>query len=205
MRRRVLIGIGLLLVLAVGIVLLLQALAPPTTDVTLRDCVRADAENCLRLPSITGENLDGETVRLPDELSTDYALIVMPFDREQQEAAVEWLPLFQELSADYGDMAYYSLAPLVVNVPFRSLVTGGLNLAVREPAVRSAVVIAFVAEADQQQILQALAAEDAGTIQVLLIDRMGQVLWRGVGSYDAALAVELREALAARLSEHAIP
>lgn len=205
MRRRVLIGIGLLLVLIVGIILLLQALAPPTTDVTPRDCVRADAENCLRLPSITGANLDGETVRLPDELRTDYALIVMPFDREQQETAVEWLPLFQELSAVYGDIAYYNLAPLVVDAPFRPLVTGGLNLAVREPAVRSAVVIAFVSEADQQQIVQALAAEDAETMQVLLVDGRGQVLWRSAGSYDEAAAEALREALATRLSGHSNP
>ena len=85
---------------------------------------------------------------------------------------------------------------LVVDAPFRPLVIGGLNVAVADPAVRHAVIVAFVEETDQQAALTALNRPDRDALLALLVTQSGEVLWQHVGAYEAAAADELREVLA---------
>ncbi|MCB9460249.1 MAG: hypothetical protein H6670_11420 [Anaerolineaceae bacterium] len=189
----ILVTIVLLSVIA-GAVLLI--IAPPTTEITVRSCVTDADDQCLTLPRITGDNLDGETITLPDDITSEYALLVMPFSREEQTQAINWLPIYQEWADNRDDLSYYSLAVLVVDAPFRPLVIGGLNVAVADPAVRHAVIVAFVEETDQQAALTALNRPDRDALLALLVTQSGEVLWQHVGAYEAAAADELREVLA---------
>lgn len=184
----------ILIMLVAGAVWLLTA--PPTTDITVRECVTGADDACLTLPRVMGDNLDGETITLPDDISSDYALLVIPFDREQQTQAANWLPVYQEIVAEYDNLSYYSVAILVVEAPFRPLVVGGLNVAIADPEVRPAVIVAFVEEADQQDALIALNHADEPSLLALLVNQQGEVLWQHTGVYEPSAADELRTVMA---------
>lgn len=190
--------LAIVIVLLIGIVAVAALLlnnSPDTSDVTVRDCITGSDDSCLALPQITGENLEGDEITLPDAISSDYALVVMPFSREQQEAAQGWLPIFENMAQADERLSYYNLAVLVVEAPFRPLVTGGLNLGVRDPDVRQAVIVAFVEEEAQQQTIAALNVTNTDEMLVLLVDSDGQVVWQGAGAHDDALETALRAAI----------
>lgn len=60
-------------------------------------CLTDDNGNCLIMPGVNGLDINLREVIFPDQFESDYHLLVMPFDREQQVLAVTWLPLFQEI------------------------------------------------------------------------------------------------------------
>ncbi|MAU09818.1 MAG: hypothetical protein CL607_08365 [Anaerolineaceae bacterium] len=179
-----------LIVFTAGVAWLM--IAPPTTDITVRECVTGADDACLTLPRVMGDNLNGETITLPDDISSEYALLVVPFDREQQTQAANWLPVYQDIVAEHDNLSYYSVAILVVEAPFRPLVVGGLNVAIVDPEVRQAVMIAFVEESDQQDALTALNHADEPSLLALLVNQQGEVLWQHAGVYEPSAADELR-------------
>lgn len=180
----------ILIILVAGVAWLM--IAPPTTDITVRECVTGADDACLNLPRVMGDNLNGETITLPDDISSEYALLVVPFDREQQTQAVNWLPVYQEIVAENDNLSYYSVAILVVEAPFRPLVVGGLNVAIADPEVRQAVMIAFVEETDQQDALTALNHADEPSLLALMVNQQGEVLWQHAGVYEPSAAEDLR-------------
>ncbi|QPC82855.1 hypothetical protein G4Y79_00325 [Phototrophicus methaneseepsis] len=197
MKRSLFVVLFILLVIIAVAVIWAMLAAPDTTNVAIRGCLTGADDACLALPQIEGDNLDGDAIRLPDDIATEYALIVMPFSREQQEEAQAWLPTFQEIAQDDPRLSYYSFAVLVVEQAFRPLVVGGLNLGVRDPEIRPSVIVAFVEEDSQARVLAALNTPTRDEMLVLLVDQSGQVLWRETGPYDEALAASLRAALPA--------
>lgn len=184
----------ILIIFVAGVVWLM--IAPRTTDITVRDCVTGADNDCLTLPRVIGDNLDGETITLPDDISSEYALLVVPFDREQQTQAANWLPVYQDIVAEHDNLSYYSVAILVVESPFRPLVVGGMSVAIANPAVRQAVMIAFVEDSDQQDALAALNHTDESALLALLINQQGEVLWQHAGVYEPSAAEDLRATIA---------
>ena len=44
-------------------------------------CLSDADNNCLVMPSVSGINIDNQTVTFPDSFTQDYYLVVMPFDK----------------------------------------------------------------------------------------------------------------------------
>jgi type II secretory pathway component PulM len=180
---------------------LIPALAPDTSAVTLT-CLEDEEGDCLRLPQVTGINLDGAEFAFPDDFSTPYTLVVMPFDQEQQEAALAWVPLFRELADDEADLAYFNLAALPDLAPaVRLLVQTGMSLAVDDEAVRDVTTISYLQ--DQATFISALNVADTEAMQVFLFNAEGDVLWQERGAYDEDLAEDLRQAVSDALASEA--
>ncbi len=196
--RRYRLGIGILgLLIGVGIIALVR-FAPATTTVTVAACVQF-AEACLQLPTITGTSLAGETRTFPAAFSAGLNLVVMPFDRDQQVGALAYVPLFQALAAEYADVAYYSLAALPdLSPPIRLLVSGGMQAAVSDPAMRAVTILVYLE--DQAAFMQALAVPDDSQIQIFIFNSAGEVLFQTVGDDAAVVAAALREKMAALAS-----
>lgn len=197
-KRRFFYFVGVLvLVLLLGI-LIINQFAPATTQVNIMDCVRRD-DACLQLPMVTGTNLSGESLTFPTVFAGDLNLVVMPFDREQQMRAIEFVPLFQELAAQSDSVAYYSIAALPdLSAPIRLLVSGGMQAAVNDPAIRAVTALLYLE--NQAAFIEALAVPDVSTIQVFIFNQAGEVLWQTSGDYDESLAADLREKLAVLLN-----
>jgi hypothetical protein len=198
--RRIAIVISAIILIILVAMLALQ-LAPETSSFFIGENVQqiaclSDADgNCLVMPSVSGVNIDNQSLAFPDAFTRDYYLIVMPFDDGQQNLAQTWLPLFQELTAEFESVHYFSIAPLPnLNPAIRLMVIGGISISVREPEIRSQIAILFLEE--QQAFLDALAIDSIETMQILIIDREGLVFYRDTGEYQAEKGDRLREILA---------
>ena len=189
--RRIGISLLVIAICAVGLALMWSA---PATSTVQTACLTRETQ-CLQLPTITGSNLAGQTQTFPAAFKQPYQLVVMPFNRDQQTQVLDFVPLFQELSASRPDLGYYSLAALPdLSAPIRLLVTGGMNAAVTDSAVREAAYIFYLE--DQPAFLQALDLPDTESIRVYIFDQTGNVLWQTSGSYTPELAESIRAAIA---------
>lgn len=193
MRRRWLMGGGVALVALLVLIVALVLNAPGASRVALGT---PEAERVV-FPAVEADNLNGETLRFPAAFASHaHNLVVMPFDREQQERALSWLEPFQAEAEARPDVNYYSIAALPDQAPaVRGLIVGGLNVGVRDPAVRARTLVLFLEE--QAAWLDALEIDDGSRLAVLLVDEAGVIHWRTAGPYDASRAEALRAALAA--------
>jgi len=188
--RRLWVSMIVLAVCITGLVLIWSA---PITSSVQTTCLTREAQ-CLQLPTISGSNLAGQTQTFPAAFAQPYQLVVMPFDREQQTRVLDFVPLFQELSASRPDLGYYSLAALPdLSVPIRLLVTGGMNAVVSDPAVREAAYIFYLE--NRPAFLQALNLTDTESIRVYLFDQAGNVLWQASGDFTPEMAEAIRAAI----------
>ena len=193
----IIIGLGVLLVgaLVVGISLLN---APNSTSVVIEQspCQQSAEGECLRLPTISGANLDAQTAEFPRQLTGRLNLVVMPFDRDQQIAALDWLPILQDLALTDPTMTVYSLAALDATriAPlFRTVIAQTMSAAVSEPALRANTYLFFVEE--QARFIEALGIPHIEQMQVLVLNPAGEVLFAQAGAYSPEAETRLRDAV----------
>ena len=77
--------------------------------------------------------------------------------------------------------------------PARSVIDGGMATAIHDQKTRRRTLTVY---ADIRRVTVPLSICDRNTIWLFLVDRTGQVRWRGSGGYDAAAAAALTAALA---------
>lgn len=190
-----------IIILIIMIAIFALQFAPETSSFIIAEdiqqiaCLSDIDNNCLVMPSVSGVNIDNQSIAFPDNFTQDYYLVVMPFDDEQQNLARTWLPLFQELSAEFEGVHYFSIAALPdLNPAIRLLVIGGISVGVREPEIRSQVVVLFLE--DQQAFLDTLAIDSIEALQIFIIDHDGLLLYRDSGEYEDEKGKILRETLA---------
>ena len=195
-RRRWLLFAAIVIVLVLaGAFFLLEVNAPSTSPNTIPDSPPEAASAQTSLPQVTGETINGETITLPDDFTGRYNLVAMSFTREQQQDAAGWLPFFQELSADYDDLAYYSVAALPdLSVLGRTGVMVGLGAGVREEEVRDASVVLFLE--DQQRFLNAITLQSNDDLAIFIMTQAGGIRLTTFGTYAPATADDVRAALA---------
>ena len=205
MQRRTIIAgaivAGVLLIAGIAVVVapdLTDVEAPTTPEATVAtagqpDCLTDDAGACLRLPTVTGVDLDNDTISLPSAFATEYVLVIMPFDRDQQVLAADWLPTFQELAAAFDNLSYVSIAALPdLNAFGRTGVIVGMSAGVRDQTVRDATAILFLE--DQQAFLDALAVDSTEQMQAFIMGQDGTLYWRTTGTYTPSQGDDLRDA-----------
>jgi hypothetical protein len=189
--RRIWISLLMIAICAVGLALIWFT---PATSPVNSLCISSQSDCSNQLPTITGSNLAGQTQTFPAAFTQPYQLVVMPFNRDQQTRVLDFVPLFQELSASRPDLGYYSLAALPdLSAPIRLLVTGGMNAVMSDPAVREAAYIFYLE--DQPAFLQALDLPDTDAIRVYLFDQAGHVLWQSSGDFSPELVDAIRKAI----------
>lgn len=193
-RRRTL----LFALLAIGVVALVAFVvinslnAPAASGVEVAACIQADGGTCIRFPSVTGTNLVGETLNLPDDFAA-LTLVLMPFDEAQTTRMAAWLPLAQELAAQHPTFAYYNVPTLKEVEPLvRLAITGGMVLAVPRD-VHPVTVMLFLE--DKELFLEALNVPDIDEPQAFLLNDSGEVIWRVRGDYSDEAAASLRAAV----------
>jgi hypothetical protein len=167
---------------------------PATSSVGVSTCLEAADGACYALPRIAGQDMADTPVTLPDDLLAPATVIVLAFDDGQQLATLNWLPVLQTLTEEDPQVGYLSLAPLPdLAAPIRVLVTLPMKAAATTPAVRAATIVSFLD--DQAAFLAALGIAGTDDAALLVVNRVGQVLWRGDGAYTPAAEAALRGAL----------
>lgn len=186
-RRNILLLLALIIVLA--LIATVLVLNPQSSSINLADdtgdtlsCLTDDNGNCLVMPGVSGLDINLQEVIFPEQFETDYHLVVMPFDREQQVLAVTWLPLFQELVDDNDSLQLWSIAALPeLNAGIRLMVLGGISAAITDATIRPQITALFLEE--QDLFLETLAIEDSEQIQIFILGKDGVVYYRESGEY----------------------
>jgi hypothetical protein len=199
-KRALIIGGLLAIFVVIAGVIVFTVNAPKTSTVVLEDCISAEqSDECIRFPKITGANLLGDELVMPEDFMGAYTLVVVPFDEDQQTGAEEWLPLARELTETYADFTYYNVAvfPADIAAPIRSFIRLGMNVAITDDALKAVTITAFLD--DRDSFLAALRIPDVDSIQLFLLNRDREIIWRESGGYTSSKGESLRQAVISRV------
>ena len=146
-------------------------------------------------PRLAARDLDGREVVLPAGLPGEWNIVIVAFRREQQELADSWVPWLEERAATIPGLRFAELPAIGLQwQPARPVIDGGMAAAIRDQKTRRRTLTVYT---DLRRVTAPLGIGDRSTIWLFLLDRAGQVRWRGTGGWDAATAAALDAALAA--------
>jgi hypothetical protein len=136
----------------------------------------------MQFPTIPARNLHGRAVTLPAELEGEQRILLIAFQRWQQNLIDSWVPFLEELEAARPEARYYEL-PIIRELPglVQNFIDEGMRAGIPDPATRERTLTAYV---DKTTFREALDLPHEDTIYVLLLDG-GEVRWRAGGAYTA--------------------
>ena len=146
-----------------------------------------------RMPSIAAENLNERAVTLPADLPAEKTLVLMAFEREQQNDVNTWI----EALGLANDKLPWLEVPVVGpgGGIWRAIVNGGMRTGIRDEAARERVVTLFT---DRLALLRTMGLPGEGkVILALVMNRNGEVLAQAQGRHSAEKAQLLMAALQA--------
>jgi hypothetical protein len=149
----------------------------------------------MQFPRLTARDLEGRTVEVPEGLSGAANLVVLAFQRDHQDPIETWLPHFALLEEQFPGLEVWELPALSRSYRiWRGAIDGGMRAGIPDRRVRRHTLTAYLNLGDLQRSLE---LPDLDDIYLLLVDRSGDVRWRGRGGYSEATLAALTVALQA--------
>jgi hypothetical protein len=151
-----------------------------------------------RFPRVEGTNLEGERFTLPADFAGEINVVLVAFQRDQQQDVDTWMPLLKRIADTNAGLRVYELPTLARRYRLmRSFIDGGMRAGIPDRAVRAATVTLYI---DKSPFRRALGLPDEDRIYVLLVDREGRVHWRTDGAFDAKAGAELESTVSRLVS-----
>jgi hypothetical protein len=152
----------------------------------------------LTFPQVAGRNLLRQTVNFPQDLPERYTIVMIAFQQYQQADVDTWLPFARVLEKLYRETAYIEL-PVIFRMGWlgQTWLDETMRAGIPDPLARERTVTLYLDKPDFRSKL-GIHSEDA--IQVLLVNRQGEVLWRQSGRFSAEKGRSLGKALGALTS-----
>jgi hypothetical protein len=155
----------------------------------------------VRFPTVQGDNLLRETVSLPGDLEGEFNLLLVAFQRWQQQLVDTWMPLARQLEAVHPEIHTYELPTIQrMNALRRTFINEGMRAGIPDPAARERTITLYL---DKAAFREALELPHENTIYALLIDRHGEVLWRAEGAVTPEAGAALWAAVEAKAANGA--
>lgn len=146
----------------------------------------------MRFPTVTGRNLEGRELRLPDDFG-ERTVVLVAFRQRQQRDVNTWLPELDARRAADPALEVYEI-PTLSNgwIPLRWWIDGGMARGIKDRQVREATVTLYL---DKRPFKEALGITGEDAIHVLVLDSLGRVTHRSTGPATAENIAALRRAL----------
>lgn len=146
-------------------------------------------------PEVSGYNLQREEFIFPESFQGEYNLLLIPFQRRQQEDVNTWIPAAQELERTIPGLIYYEL-PTIYQLPTlsRTLINEGMRAGIPDQTARERTITFYL---DKDAFKQALGITSEENIQIFLVDRQGNILWQSQGLFS----IEKNQSLIDQLSQ----
>ena len=126
-----------------------------------------------RFPRLIASNLEKRKFTLPDDFEGSRNLLLVAFQREQQQQVDTWLRemrRFEELDPEFR---YYELPTIQSpNRLVRWFIDTGMRRGIPDQKARSRTITLYT---DKQPFLKALGITDENRIHCFLVNRSGQV------------------------------
>ncbi len=147
----------------------------------------------MNFPTLSAVNLDGRGYTVPTDLSGEYNAVVIAFQQRHQVEIETWQAPLNKLAAQFRGLNYYILPTTQYLPGFQNEYSDiGMQLRLNAHHARENTLQLYV---DLNDFNRALDIPTVSQIYTLLLDRVGQVLWRASGAY----APEKAAALSAKL------
>jgi hypothetical protein len=143
-------------------------------------------------PKLTASNLEKQTLSLPEDFAGDRNLLLIAFQREQQQEVDTWLHEMKRFEQS-PNFRYYELPTIdKLNPIARWFIDTGMRRGIPDRNARARTITLYL---DKPSFRKALTLPDEKRIYALLIDRSGRVLWRAEGVFDESKVSSLQSAL----------
>lgn len=148
----------------------------------------------MQFPNLQATNLNGDRLMLPADFAGQYNLLLIAFQQWQQSSVDTWLPFAEQLEDNLPDFHYYELPTIrKLNFLARSFIDAGMRAGIPDQDIRGRTITLYL---DKGEFRRRLNIQDETHIHLLLVDRKGNILWRGRGEYSLAGADSLLKQLA---------
>ena len=133
-------------------------------------------------PEVSGYNLMREEFIFPEDFEGKFNLVLIPFQQVQQRDVNTWIPPAQELERTVPGLVYYEL-PTIYELPTlsRTFINEGMRAGIPDQTARERTITFYL---NKEEFKKALGITTEAEIQIFLIDREGNILWREEGLYS---------------------
>jgi hypothetical protein len=130
-------------------------------------------------PSIEASDLNKRKIQMPGGLEGEWNLLLLGFERDQQDGIDTWLPLLPVLVEQHPKLAYYEI-PVISksNFMLRWIIDGGMRRGIPDKEQRARTFTLYL---DKKPFLETLQIGSEDQIRVLLVKKSGEVVWRTEG------------------------
>jgi hypothetical protein len=157
--------------------------------------VRINPADPVRFPEVRGSNLEGRKYQLPNDFEGELNMVVLVFFGNHQSWVNSWVPTAAKLTRANPKLHFYEIPTLTNdNKPFRGLIDGIMHSGIPDKTAREATITLYL---DRVQFLKTAGLPHDRTIYVLLVNRQGNIYWRGDGAFTPELGASLEQAIAA--------
>jgi hypothetical protein len=138
----------------------------------------------VHFPTVSGFNLDRQEFEFPRDFGGELNLLFVPFLQPQQEVVNTWIPFAQELEATFPGVIYYEL-PSIDEMPMlsRTFINEGMRAGIPDPTSRQRTITLYI---DLAAFMKAIGAAGKSEVQILLVNRQGDIVWREAGRFTEA-------------------
>ncbi|MGF1524491.1 MAG: hypothetical protein ACFBSF_19385 [Leptolyngbyaceae cyanobacterium] len=155
-------------------------LSPNAQNLVSQSAVGAEAG----FPNVSGFNLLGDQFYFPGDFTAPYNVVLLVYTQSQQNDVYPWLPLLEQLEADYSSVQYYELPTLPeFNAAARAQLDQWMIAGIPDEATRNRTVTLYL---DVENFNRAVGIDSTEAIQILLVTPEGEILWRTEGAFSEA-------------------
>ncbi len=148
-----------------------------------------------KFPDLKASNLESRAFNLPQDFGGERNLVLIAFQREQQEQLDTWLKEMKRFQEVDPAFQYYELPTIdKLNAVARWFIDSGMRRGIPDKNARARTITLYI---DKQPFKNSLQLPSEKTVYALLVDRSGNVLWRAEGTFDEAKGESLQRALQA--------
>ena len=147
----------------------------------------------MKFPNVQATSLTNKNYTLPADLAGDYNLVIVAFKQWHQDWVDTWVPSLQSLAYQHKNLRVYEMPTMSrFNAIYRFVIDNGMRAGIPDRAVRASTLCAYI---DIDPFARAAQIPTTDSIYLFLLDRAGEVMWRGQGSFDPQQLAELAAVL----------
>jgi hypothetical protein len=133
-------------------------------------------------PDIEGRTLSGRSFSVPDSLEHGLNLVVVAFQRGQQDSVNTWLETLRRLEGELDDFGFYEFPVLPeMNAVARWFIYNGMRRGITSEDGRRRTVTFHL---DRPAFMRSLEIDNEESIRLYLLDRRGTILFESEGGWS---------------------
>ena len=134
-------------------------------------------------PTVTGTNLHGDEKTLPDCLEKEYTILIVAFERWQQELCDGWYVHIEKYMKENENTAYFEVPTISkMNGFMRWFIYRGMRGGITDEQMRRQVITLHI---DKEPFKQGLNIDSEKTVYVYAVNKQGRLLALESGEYSA--------------------